>query len=171
MLFSIDSWKCPSALEKTIGLEHKSWSSREVWTHLRSICHTAPWTKSPNFEVLPYLDKFSFSFGGELHHEPTILFPDMLCGGSKAKCRPERRAQAWTMSAVEWQAIPCTLQHGELGSSQAKLRRSPDRWQWLFPRRSAPKWRETAYNSDKQGHFRPWLCLLIPLPTKKLEKT
>ena len=46
--------------------------------------------KSPNFEVLLYLNKFPFCFGGEPHCEPIILFPDMLCGGGKAKCMPER---------------------------------------------------------------------------------
>ena len=60
----------------------------ELWP----ICHAAPWTKTPNFEVLPYLDNLAFSRGGELHRESTILFPEMLCGGVKSKCRPEGRA-------------------------------------------------------------------------------
>ena len=60
----------------------------ELWP----ICHAVPWMKYPDFEVPLYLDKFAFSCGRELHHEPTVLFPDMLSGGGKAKCRPERHA-------------------------------------------------------------------------------
>ena len=50
--------------------ERTSGPKRVLWP----ICHTAPWTKSPNFEVLLYLDKFPSSFCRELHRPP-FCFP------------------------------------------------------------------------------------------------
>ena len=59
----------------------------ELWP----ICYPVLCTKSPNEEVLLYLYKFALSWRGKLYRGSSILFPDMLCGGCKAKDRPKWR--------------------------------------------------------------------------------
>ena len=58
---------------------------------LQPICYLVLCTKSPNEEVLLYVNKFALSWRGEFYRGSSILFPDMLCSGCKAKDRPEWR--------------------------------------------------------------------------------
>ena len=67
----------------------------------------------------------------------------------------------------ERQALPSSLKHGELGSSQAKLWGSPGGMAVTVSLEVRTKMAGKLL-CDKQGHFQPFL--LIHLAHKKLEK-
>ena len=71
------------------------------------------------------------------------------------------------MSVVEGQALPSSLQHGEVMSSQVKLQGSPDGMAVTVSLEVRTKMAGNCIVT-KQSHFQPFL--LIPQPTKKLEK-